>query len=180
MPSGGQNNKMTTEMTDKVLQMLMEGKSATAIVEALGIVSSTLVSWRERDALFEKAYSRAREVGFDAQADHLDIIAENTVDVQRARLMCDNVKWRLARVAPHKYGDRLDINVNSTVDIAAAIEEGKRRALSGSYQSTAEDAEVVETKALPSNETTGYKPVEDNKPQENEDAPEKSSEDIFS
>lgn len=72
------------------------------------------------DAVFASQYARAREVGADAICEGLDDVsdaavrAENAVEVAGLRLKADNIKWKLSKLAPKKYGDRL--NVDATVE----------------------------------------------------------------
>jgi hypothetical protein len=50
---------------------------------------------------------RAREDYVRVRARQLNEVAVNEPDVQRARLMCDNIKWEAARVLPKEFGDRI-------------------------------------------------------------------------
>ena len=43
------------------------------------------------------------------------------------RLCVDTVKWYTGKVAPKKYGDKLDLNVTGKVTVGDAIEEGRKR-----------------------------------------------------
>jgi hypothetical protein len=43
------------------------------------------------------------------------------------RLYVDTVKWYVGKVAPKKYGDKLDLNVTGKVTVGDAIEEGRKR-----------------------------------------------------
>lgn len=51
--------------------------------------------------------ARAREEYAEARVTEMQDIAETVEDVARAKLMCDNIKWETARVAPKKYGDKV-------------------------------------------------------------------------
>jgi hypothetical protein len=52
----------------------------------------------------------------DVYFDRLDDVSDEAVEadsgikVQGLRLKADNIKWQLARMAPKKYGDKLDLN----------------------------------------------------------------------
>jgi len=51
-----------------------------------------------------------------------------TIPVDRARLMSDNRKWAASRLNPKVYGDRVDVNMNQTIDIGANLAEARGRA----------------------------------------------------
>jgi hypothetical protein len=53
--------------------------------------------------------ARAREDYQRVRVDEMEEIARTTKDVNRARLMCDNIKWEASRVARKIYGDRVDL-----------------------------------------------------------------------
>ena len=57
----------------------------------------------------------------------LNDIVDAEVDVQRARLKCDNLKWAAARIDPDKWGDRLNLDINQTVDIGGALADAMKR-----------------------------------------------------
>ena len=52
-------------------------------------------------------HARAREEYAEARVAEMQNIAETVEDVARAKLLCDNIKWETARVAPKRYGDKI-------------------------------------------------------------------------
>jgi transposase-like protein len=177
---GSGEHKFTPENVAALLKRIAEGATTKKAAEEIGVDVDTIANWRVKYPSFESEFTRAQDAGFDSQADELNEIAEKTSDVQRARLMCDNIKWRLARRAAHKYGDRLDINVTQTVDIGAALLEAKQRALPLSYQKDLGTAEIADAIEITSEQSTGSKSVDAPNPTETRDAPSSDSDDIFS
>lgn len=65
----------------------------------------------EAKAEFRAKYARARE----AQGDYLDEEMQTVADTatpetaQVARLRVDTMKWRASKLAPKKYGDKLEL-----------------------------------------------------------------------
>ncbi len=153
----------------RVLDLLAEGKTYVDIAAELGVSNGTISSWRRENVSFELECTRARVIGFDCEAESLDIIARDEPDVNRARLMCDNKKWRLARQAPQKYGDKIDINLNQTIDARGVLEEIERRKLP---QCSRDDSIIVENTVIQGDSTNESTECESG-PLENED------EDIF-
>lgn len=150
MPSGGQNKKRSKENDEVISQLLSEGKSLSEAAAAVGVTVGTLAHWRLQDADFDNLCSRAQNVGFEVQADSLMTIPEQIQDVQRARLKSENIRWLLARRAAHKYGDRLEVNLNQTVDIKGALDAARARALPPCDLSKVIEAEarrIIETTA---------------------------------
>lgn len=136
------------EYVNVVQEMFSRGCSLKETAAALGVSLTALQRWRDTDAYFDNVCTRALALGFEVLADSLTTIPEEIPDVQVARLKSDNVKWLLARRASAKYGDRLDININETVNIRGALEAAKARALPIRYQQETIDAELVETKQI--------------------------------
>ena len=71
---------------------------------------STVYRWLETHLAFAQKYARARELQQDREADKIVVIADEADDAAIARLRIDSRKWRAAKMAPKKYGDRLDLN----------------------------------------------------------------------
>ena len=64
---------------------------------------------------FAQKYLRARELQQDREADKIVAIADEADDAAIARLRIDSRKWRAAKMAPRKYGDRLDLNHSGSI-----------------------------------------------------------------
>jgi len=75
------------------------------------------------DQQFGEQYARAREAGAELIFDDLDEVseqaatAENAVEVAGLRLKADNIKWKLARMAPKRFGDKQSLDVNGKLDV---------------------------------------------------------------
>ena len=89
---------------------------------------STVRGWAQEDVDgFAARYAFARQLGLDAMADELLEIADDgsgdiTYDAQgnrivngehinRSRLRVDTRKWYLSKLAPKRYGEKVDLNV---------------------------------------------------------------------
>lgn len=122
---------MGTELTpaqDQACDLAAQGVSITDICAALGISTRTMAKMRANLPAFGNEFARAREVGAAVAAERLDVIPDEA-DVQRARLRSDNLKWRLARQFRDQFGDRVDVGVNVTVNLADALRDAKARTL---------------------------------------------------
>ncbi len=85
------------------------------------------------DPVFGAQYAQARDLGLDAMAEEILEIADdsrgdwvqkvnkdgsvewvfNHENVQRSRLRCDTRKWYLSKLAPKRYGERIQQEISS-------------------------------------------------------------------
>ena len=129
----------TPERAEKILKLLSEGEHLAGICRDhdIGVNASTVRGWVVDDVQgFAALYARAREMGLDARAEELDRIADdgtndwmerndpdnpgytlNGEHVQRSKLRVDTRKWLLSKLAPKKYGERLDLNHGGSVSL---------------------------------------------------------------
>ena len=97
---------------EDVCKGLMDGKSLVDICNQKGMPSrDTVYDWIKSDASFSDMYARAREIGLDKEADEIRELADNGTNEDAAiiRLRMDARKWRLSKMLPRKYGDRVDL-----------------------------------------------------------------------
>jgi len=66
----------------------------------------TVRAWLKDNDDFLGQYTRAREEQADFYADEMIEIADTTDDPNKARLQIDARKWKAARMAPRKWGDK--------------------------------------------------------------------------
>jgi hypothetical protein len=106
------------ELAETICQRIANGEGLRAICRDDDMPGrQTVLDWLndEKYAAFRAKYARARE----AQADFLDEamadVADNATpeNVQVARLRVDTMKWRASKLAPKKYGDKLDATIGN-------------------------------------------------------------------
>jgi hypothetical protein len=168
----GNKRIATKEEKEKVVSMYSEGKQVSEIAREIGVSMDTLQKWKLEDPLFGSECSRAQELGFEVMADSLLSICETYEDVNQARLISDNTKWVLARRAASKYGDKITMDVNQTVDVSAALTEARNRIRDVSQTTIAQVRELTQ---VPISQATGSEPVVDGDATQNTCA----DEDIF-
>lgn len=54
--------------------------------------------------------------------------ASNKLDLEKAKIKLHHYQWKAEKLIPEAYGNKVQIDVNKTVDIRGAIEEAKTRA----------------------------------------------------
>ena len=106
---------MFTQATaDLICERIATGESLRFICRAEDMPDkATVLRWLQSDERleFRDQYARARE----AQADHyfdaiIEIADDDTLDVNRSRLMVDARKWAAGKLRPKVYGDKMDLN----------------------------------------------------------------------
>jgi hypothetical protein len=129
----------TQEQLDLAIELASNGKPLKDIIGQ--ICSSEYEFWmyRQHNPNWANLFEHARQEGLEHIADGLITIADEMVDVQRARLKSDNAKWLLSKRKPSVYGDKVDIHVSQTIDIGSALAEARKRALP-----TAEDPQLID------------------------------------
>lgn len=104
-----------------VLEGMRSGLSAFKACEAAGVPQTTFLRWCDDDATLAENYVRAREALIEKMATELLEIADTPVGstdsgatdsgaVQKQRLQVDTRKWLLSKLAPKKYGDKLEVS----------------------------------------------------------------------
>ncbi len=103
----GRPREHTDEDLAAVIELMAQDGISLKEAAAKSKVPYKGLYWRiAKSAALSRLDARAREVFADAQVERMNEIAQDEPDVQRARLLCDNIKWYAARVLPKKYGDR--------------------------------------------------------------------------
>ena len=121
-------SKFTQKLADTICERIAGGESLRAICESASMPSTrTVYNWLadgER-AGFLHHYARAREMQADTLFDQILSIADdgsndtyetedgreivNHDHIQRSRLRVDARKWMAAKLAPKKYGDKVQM-----------------------------------------------------------------------
>lgn len=132
------------ELQDRYLEIIAEGKTSAYACRALGIGWRTPTAWAARDGTFAERREAARAAGADLLSNEL-LTVPREFEPGRARVITENIRWLLSKWQPATYGDKLDLNVNQTVDIGPALAAGRARVsrLVRDHESI-EDAQVIE------------------------------------
>lgn len=157
---------------DAILKDLISGASIRKTLKKHGVTEYAFYKTIDSDPNLSKEYARAQQVRAELLADEIVEIADDATDSQKARNQIDVRKWYASKMQPHKYGERIDLNVNQTVDIGAALMEARQRAaLPDSYLTIPAEGHTIETPLEIDSSATDSESV--SQPKENE------SNDIF-
>lgn len=118
------------EIGDKICILIAEGQSLRQVLRENDFISApTFYKWIRLEPAFAEQYACACADRADGLFDEIFDIAddasndwmeqnkednagwrENGESVRRSAIRIDARKWALARMAPKKYGDRIDLN----------------------------------------------------------------------
>jgi|694.fasta_scaffold06859_22 hypothetical protein len=122
---------------DEICAALAEGRSLRSICRQEGMPSIVLVlRWLREEPAFVTQYVHAREAQADALAEEILEIADNASNdwmeredpenpgfslngehIQRSKLRVDARKWWASKVAPKKYGDKVEQTLKGEVAV---------------------------------------------------------------
>lgn len=110
--------------------MSKDGHSLRKACEQIPIPPKTFYEWIDNDKEKSKQYARAAEERADVMFEDILKIVDATEDdiiindegnaitnhnvIQRDRLRADARKWMLSKMIPKKYGDKLDMNLDTS------------------------------------------------------------------
>lgn len=123
MPAGRPTD-FTTHLANEICEKLAEGQSLRAICEAEHMpAESTVRHWalENREGFFAQ-YTRARDVGLDCMADRVLHDADTATDASIGRLKMDARRWYLSKMAPKRYGDKLELSGDPDRPVVHRIE----------------------------------------------------------
>lgn len=137
----GRPSKYTPALAEAICDRLAEGESLRKICKDQKMPAARNVHvWVEENDEFRQQYARAREAQADKYAQEIIEIADEECvvvkhpkegeDVEVAfdsalvankRLRVDARKWAASKLAPKKYGDKLDLEVNANINTTLTL-----------------------------------------------------------
>lgn len=126
----------TVDNTDKyfeeVISDIIDGSSIRQAIK--GKFSAYAFYELLKDSQKAERYARATQIRADFMFDQIDEIADHTEEdhtpftggnvVQRDKLKIDAIKWKLAKMQPKKYGDKIDVTSDGAAIAAPVIKIG--------------------------------------------------------
>jgi hypothetical protein len=107
----GRPSEFTPEMANAICERIADGESLRKICVGDGFPTKTTVfRWLAQQESFRAQYAHAREMQAETHLDGLVDLADEATDPALARLQIDARKWAASKLAPKKYGDKLDLN----------------------------------------------------------------------
>ena len=122
----GRPTKYSDELAEKICELIASGMSLRTVCSQDGIPSAvTVCKWLSENEEFSKQYARAREEQAVSFADEIISIADSvepdSAAVAKAKLQIDSRKWLAAKMAPKKYGDKVEQQITGNLAIQADV-----------------------------------------------------------
>ena len=122
----GRPSKYNDEMAEKICEKIANGRSLRSICAEDGMpTTSTVCKWLIENKEFSEQYARAREKQADYFAEEIIEIADSaeaeSAAVSKAKLQIDARKWAASKIAPKKYGDKVEQQITGSLAIQADV-----------------------------------------------------------
>lgn len=111
----GRPSKISAEIIDHICEKIADGMSLRAICEDDTMPHRiTVMRWLDDNRDFATKYARARELQGDAMDEKILSVADECTNenAQAARVKIDAYKWRASKLAPKKYGDKVQQEIS--------------------------------------------------------------------
>ena len=116
-----------------VLAGMRGGLSALKACQAANISHSTFLGWVNQDTALADNYAHAREDLIERMASEVLELSDSDVGflpdgkkdwaaVQKHKLQVDTRKWLLSKLAPKKYGEKLEVSGDAANPLVTRIE----------------------------------------------------------
>lgn len=122
-----------------VLEKIQSGMSVRQICSEPGMPCRTVVKgWIKSSPDRQREYAEACSERAEALAEALEAICDEPIPpgldgpaqsafIQRQRLRVDTRKWIASKLAPKRYGEKLEIETNVQIDLASAMAAAQKR-----------------------------------------------------
>lgn len=111
----GRPTTYNEKIADEICDLMAVGNTVIDICRREGFPpQGTLYRWLEKQPTFREKYARAREKQADFFAEQIVDIADTSTDWQKARLQLDARKWFASKVAPKKYGEKVEQTIQGS------------------------------------------------------------------
>jgi len=148
----GRPSAYSDDLADAICEHIVSGLSIREIGEKPEMPApSTIWRWAATNQNFQERYARAMEVRAERFAEELLEIADDGTNdwmsrqgddgetirvldhehVQRSKLRIDSRKWLMAKMAPKKYGDKVNLEHSGAVTFEQAVTEAAARRKGG-------------------------------------------------
>lgn len=128
MAETGRPTKKTPEILNQICEQIANSsKGLREIAASVGITRPTLLDWLKNDKDFSAQYAHAKALQADFLAEEMLTIADDGTNdtisteagefpnhewIARAKLRIDARKFLMGKLAPKKYGDKIDITTD--------------------------------------------------------------------
>lgn len=117
----------TKVFLEKLFKMLYSNVSLPDCIIAMRINPAVLAFARSQDVTLDAEIRKAQAFQADNMVDILPNISDHYDDARMAAVVSDNIKWIATKRYRDIYGDKMDVNVQQTIDIKDVLAIAKAR-----------------------------------------------------
>jgi hypothetical protein len=106
-------SRKTPEVMDEIVKRISEGESMRSVCRDKRMPSiDAVINWQRDDPDFAYRCARARELQAEVMDEKILSVAERVengeMDPHAARVVLSAYQWRAAKLAPKKYGEKIE------------------------------------------------------------------------
>ena len=118
----GRPTIFTQELADEICERLAHGETLRKMVlDEHMPVSSAIYRWLDTNESFKDQYARARIRQADYYAEMIIDESFGAHDASIGRLRMDALKWASSKIAPKKYGDKIELESNNNQNLTLSF-----------------------------------------------------------
>ena len=121
-------DELTLDILSDIIDMHEDGVSIGKAIQRFNIRPSHFYKMLLQSKNHALRYRSAQLAYSELIAGEVVDIADEDNDAQRANNRINARKWVASKYNATKFGDKLDLNMNQTVDVSSALKEAKERA----------------------------------------------------
>ena len=116
----GRPTIFSQEIADEICSRISKGETLRTIIASSDHLPgrTTIYSWIESNEAFRNQYSRARAEQADYYAELIVDESYSSHDAGIGRLRVDALKWAASKMAPKKYGEKIEIETAQPLTLA--------------------------------------------------------------
>ena len=128
----------------QVIGLILDGQPLREAIKGTGMTPQLFHYYLQSDKEAAVAYARAVEVKGDLLADEVIQLADGDGDPAKVRNQIQARQWLAAKLNK-KYSERIDLNVQQTIDIGSTLAEARARLIPIRDQSNVVDVTTVDS-----------------------------------
>jgi hypothetical protein len=151
-PKMGRPSLYSPQLIDEICERIALGETLRSIcLDNHMPARIQILRWLKKYPDFRSQYAQARLDQADTFAEEIIDIGRTAGDAQLGRLQMDALKWASSKIAPKKYGDKVEHEVNGTQKLNLTFTIGGRDdTVDGDF--TLVDSKPVPALASPEND----------------------------
>ena len=112
----------TQALADEICERLAHGETLRKMVlDEHMPASSAVYRWLDSNQSFKEQYAQARVKQADYYAEMIVDEAFGSHDASIGRLRMDALKWAASKIAPKKYGDKIELESNNNQNLTLSF-----------------------------------------------------------